>query len=327
MEIAEANGGLDLEEIIKAAREAATTRSKDWILKQIRGAGSSEKETQEVHGDGSATNPAGSEVTPPETKKRQRNTSRGAKKRDKKETGEPAEAATPGPSKKANTSNVAPTWKDPDPAPDARKSALAEGPVVRAQLSLVKEWVVPLTVGAKAARDLRISARTPSKPRPGDAVVPAFKTGGAGGGTADGAWVSARSNTSSDAPLRSSRPPRCRGTDSEAPKTNAGEKGGNEGRSNLDRGLLNRGLPHRSGCRKTGKEDLDFLGGLLSSPPPDCGGRIRPGTNNAPTTGPLLHFRPNASGGAGVEVRPALSTSGAKEEKGECAQGLGGPGP
>ncbi|KAJ1146057.1 hypothetical protein NDU88_012339 [Pleurodeles waltl] len=105
MEITEANGGLDLEEIIKAAREAATTRSKDWILKQIRGAGSSEKETEEVLGDINATNAAESEVTPPETKKRQRNTSRGAKKGDKKDTGEPAESATPGPSKKAKTSN------------------------------------------------------------------------------------------------------------------------------------------------------------------------------------------------------------------------------
>ncbi|KAJ1215543.1 hypothetical protein NDU88_003151 [Pleurodeles waltl] len=89
----------------QAAREAATTHSKDWILKQIRGAGSSEKETQEVQGDCSATNPAGSEVTPPETKKRQRNTSRGAERGDKKETGERVEAATPGPSKKAKTSN------------------------------------------------------------------------------------------------------------------------------------------------------------------------------------------------------------------------------
>ncbi|KAJ1189507.1 hypothetical protein NDU88_006252 [Pleurodeles waltl] len=51
------------------------------------------------------TNAAGSEVTPPETKKRQRNTSRGAKKGDRRETDEHTEAATPGPSKKAKTSN------------------------------------------------------------------------------------------------------------------------------------------------------------------------------------------------------------------------------
>ncbi|KAJ1210456.1 hypothetical protein NDU88_005820 [Pleurodeles waltl] len=106
METAEANGELDLEEIIKAAREAATTRSKDWILKQIKGAGSSEKGTQEVHGDSSTTNAAGSEVTPLETKKRQRNTSRGAKKGDRRETGEPTEAATPGPSKKQRHQTV-----------------------------------------------------------------------------------------------------------------------------------------------------------------------------------------------------------------------------
>ncbi|KAJ1115414.1 hypothetical protein NDU88_003638 [Pleurodeles waltl] len=105
MESTEASEGLDLEEIIKAAREAATTGSKDWILKQIRGAGASEKETQEAQGDSSAINPTGSEATPPETKKRQRNTSRGPKRGDKKETGEPTEAATPGPSKKAKTSN------------------------------------------------------------------------------------------------------------------------------------------------------------------------------------------------------------------------------
>ncbi|KAJ1150079.1 hypothetical protein NDU88_002877 [Pleurodeles waltl] len=105
MEIAEANGELDLEEIIKAAREAATTRSKDWILKQIKGAGSDEKKTREEHGDSSTTDTTGSDVTPPETKKRQRNTSRGAKKGDRREAGEPTEAATPGPSKKAKTSN------------------------------------------------------------------------------------------------------------------------------------------------------------------------------------------------------------------------------
>ncbi|KAJ1131542.1 hypothetical protein NDU88_009878 [Pleurodeles waltl] len=105
MEITEANRELDLEEIIKAAREAATTPSKDWILKQIKGAGSGEKETREVHGDSSSTDMAGSDVTPPETKKRQRNTSRGAKKGDRREAGEPAEVATPEPSKKAKTSN------------------------------------------------------------------------------------------------------------------------------------------------------------------------------------------------------------------------------
>ncbi|KAJ1170934.1 hypothetical protein NDU88_002805 [Pleurodeles waltl] len=103
MEIAETNGALDLEEIIKAAREAATTRSTDWILKQIKGAG--EEERHEVRGDSSTTKAAGSDVTPPEPKKRQRNASRGARKGNRKETGEPAETATPGPSKKAKTTN------------------------------------------------------------------------------------------------------------------------------------------------------------------------------------------------------------------------------
>ncbi|KAJ1104800.1 hypothetical protein NDU88_002209 [Pleurodeles waltl] len=60
---------------------------------------------REVHRDSNTTNVAGSDITPPETKKRQRNASRGAKKGDRRETGEPAEAATPGPSKKAKTSN------------------------------------------------------------------------------------------------------------------------------------------------------------------------------------------------------------------------------
>ncbi|KAJ1121048.1 hypothetical protein NDU88_009176 [Pleurodeles waltl] len=105
MEIVETNRELDLEEIIKAAREAATTRSKDWILKQIRGAGAGEEESSEARGGSSATNAAGSGITPPEPKKRQRNASRGARKGDKRETGETADAATPGPSKKAKTSN------------------------------------------------------------------------------------------------------------------------------------------------------------------------------------------------------------------------------
>ncbi|KAJ1107113.1 hypothetical protein NDU88_004509 [Pleurodeles waltl] len=43
------NQDFDLEEIIKAARESASTRSKDWILKQIRGGGTNEVPTQEEH--------------------------------------------------------------------------------------------------------------------------------------------------------------------------------------------------------------------------------------------------------------------------------------
>ncbi|KAJ1205023.1 hypothetical protein NDU88_000458 [Pleurodeles waltl] len=106
MEIAEANGELDIEEIIKAARKVATTRSKDWILKQIKGAGSDKKKTSDERDDSRTTDTTqGSEEPPPEAKKQQRNTSRGAKKGDKREAGEPTEAATPGPSKKAKTSN------------------------------------------------------------------------------------------------------------------------------------------------------------------------------------------------------------------------------
>ncbi|KAJ1100332.1 hypothetical protein NDU88_005418 [Pleurodeles waltl] len=107
MENTEANVELDIEEIIKAAREAATTRSKDWILKQIRGAGSDEKKTRDERDDIRATGPAQESEKPPnEAKKRQRNTSRGVKKGDKREAGELTEAATPGPSKKAKTTNV-----------------------------------------------------------------------------------------------------------------------------------------------------------------------------------------------------------------------------
>ncbi|KAJ1124732.1 hypothetical protein NDU88_003181 [Pleurodeles waltl] len=51
MENADANVELDIEEIIKAAREAATTHSKDWILKQIKGAGSDEKKTRDERDD------------------------------------------------------------------------------------------------------------------------------------------------------------------------------------------------------------------------------------------------------------------------------------
>ncbi|KAJ1084509.1 hypothetical protein NDU88_004656 [Pleurodeles waltl] len=45
---------LDIEEIIKAAREAATTRSKDWILKQIKGIGTEGGMAQDERNDNAA---------------------------------------------------------------------------------------------------------------------------------------------------------------------------------------------------------------------------------------------------------------------------------
>ncbi|KAJ1170382.1 hypothetical protein NDU88_002259 [Pleurodeles waltl] len=97
---------LDIEEIIKAAREAATARSKDWILKQIKGIGTDEGRTQEEpNGNGASGAALEGEEPQTEAKKRQRNTSRSTKKGDKREAVDHTEAATPGPSKKAKANN------------------------------------------------------------------------------------------------------------------------------------------------------------------------------------------------------------------------------
>ncbi|KAJ1161773.1 hypothetical protein NDU88_002254 [Pleurodeles waltl] len=97
---------LDIEKIIKAAREVATTRSKNWILKQIRGSGTDEGKTQEEHDSNRASSTVqDSEELPNESKKRQRNTSRGAKKGNKGDAGDLPETGTPGPSKKAKVNN------------------------------------------------------------------------------------------------------------------------------------------------------------------------------------------------------------------------------
>ncbi|KAJ1164250.1 hypothetical protein NDU88_004695 [Pleurodeles waltl] len=94
---------LDIEEIIKAAREAATTCSKDWIVKQIKGLGADEGRTQEERNNNGANGAAlESEEPHTEVKKRQRNTSRSTKKR---EAGDPTDAVTPEPSKKAKANN------------------------------------------------------------------------------------------------------------------------------------------------------------------------------------------------------------------------------
>ncbi|KAJ1093773.1 hypothetical protein NDU88_006865 [Pleurodeles waltl] len=93
------NQDLDIEKIIKAAREAAAKHSKDWILKQIRGDGASEVPTEEEHtGDRPSVAARDEEEPLSESKKRQRNASRGDKKGDKQEAGELPEGWAPGPS-------------------------------------------------------------------------------------------------------------------------------------------------------------------------------------------------------------------------------------
>ncbi|KAJ1184838.1 hypothetical protein NDU88_001635 [Pleurodeles waltl] len=99
------NQDLDIEEIIKAAREAAATHSKDWILKQIRGDGASEVPTQEGH---TGDRPSGAPGIRRSHRARQRSgrgTQAGGQKGDKKEAGELPEAGTPGPSKQAKVNN------------------------------------------------------------------------------------------------------------------------------------------------------------------------------------------------------------------------------
>ncbi|KAJ1100099.1 hypothetical protein NDU88_005188 [Pleurodeles waltl] len=101
---------LDIEEIIKAAREAATTRSKDWIIKQIKGIGTEGGMAQEERNDKGAGGAAPEGEEPQaEAKKRQRNTSRSTKKGDKRKAADHTEAATPGPSKRAKKRSCSPS--------------------------------------------------------------------------------------------------------------------------------------------------------------------------------------------------------------------------
>ncbi|KAJ1179227.1 hypothetical protein NDU88_004463 [Pleurodeles waltl] len=88
------------------SREATTTRSKDWILKQIKGVGTEGGLAQEERNDNGAGGAAlEGEEPQAEAKKRQRNTSRSTKKGDKREAANHTEAATPGPSKRAKANN------------------------------------------------------------------------------------------------------------------------------------------------------------------------------------------------------------------------------
>ncbi|KAJ1161221.1 hypothetical protein NDU88_001708 [Pleurodeles waltl] len=82
------NQELDIEEIIKAAREAVATHSKDWILKQVKGNGASEVPPQEGHPGNRTSGAARDEEEPQsDSKKRQRNASRGAKKGGQERSG------------------------------------------------------------------------------------------------------------------------------------------------------------------------------------------------------------------------------------------------
>ncbi|KAJ1123802.1 hypothetical protein NDU88_002269 [Pleurodeles waltl] len=105
MENHRANLELDIKEIIRAAKEAATTHSKDWILKQIRGLGAVEGQTQEEHGCDRPSSAAKNDEPSSKVKKHQRNASRGVKKGDKRDAGELPEVVVPGPSKRAKANN------------------------------------------------------------------------------------------------------------------------------------------------------------------------------------------------------------------------------
>ncbi|KAJ1137560.1 hypothetical protein NDU88_003958 [Pleurodeles waltl] len=70
---------IDLEETLKAAREAASTHSKEWIPRQIRGEGAGEQPPQEEHIEEGHNEAARQEMDlAEEPKKHQRNARRGA---------------------------------------------------------------------------------------------------------------------------------------------------------------------------------------------------------------------------------------------------------
>ncbi|KAJ1145021.1 hypothetical protein NDU88_011313 [Pleurodeles waltl] len=76
----------NLEEIIKAAKEAAATQSKEWILSQIRGEGPEEQAMHEVHSESGSTETAREEeAASKEPRKLHRNAGRDNKKRKKEE--------------------------------------------------------------------------------------------------------------------------------------------------------------------------------------------------------------------------------------------------
>ncbi|KAJ1160978.1 hypothetical protein NDU88_001467 [Pleurodeles waltl] len=93
---------INLEEILKAAREAASTDTEEWILRQIRGEGTGDRPSQEAlnkEGDGKTTREKMEAVEEPKTW--QQNANRCSKKADKKDAEEPLAAGIPAPSKRA----------------------------------------------------------------------------------------------------------------------------------------------------------------------------------------------------------------------------------
>ncbi|KAJ1217597.1 hypothetical protein NDU88_005190 [Pleurodeles waltl] len=101
-----ANSELNIEEIIKAAREVATMHSKDWILKQIRGGSMVKGKLQEEHDSDRPRSTAQEYQEPPnEAKKQQQNASRGAKNGDKRDADDRPDAGPPGPSKRGKANN------------------------------------------------------------------------------------------------------------------------------------------------------------------------------------------------------------------------------
>ncbi|KAJ1142147.1 hypothetical protein NDU88_008474 [Pleurodeles waltl] len=71
------------------------------------------------------------------------------------------------------------------------------------------------------------------------------------------------------------------------------------------------------------KEGRAFLGGLLNSPPPVCGGRIRPAAHAAARFASPQYFRPHTLRGAGAEA-PGQPCAPPVPRR---ALGLGGPAP
>ncbi|KAJ1155943.1 hypothetical protein NDU88_008668 [Pleurodeles waltl] len=88
---------IDLEEILKAARQVASMDSKEWILRQIKGEGAGEQPSQEVPNEEGHTETTKEEIDGADKPtKQQQNASKGGKNGDKKDA---LAAGIPAPSK------------------------------------------------------------------------------------------------------------------------------------------------------------------------------------------------------------------------------------
>ncbi|KAJ1130332.1 hypothetical protein NDU88_008685 [Pleurodeles waltl] len=96
---------INLKEIIRAAREAASMHGKEWIQKQIGGGASKWPPHEERMKEGPSEAARDQLELAKWPKEQQRNTSRGGRKGDKKETGGPLPAVVPGPIKRAKATN------------------------------------------------------------------------------------------------------------------------------------------------------------------------------------------------------------------------------